>query len=104
MQDGQAFGAKDKRVPSFAIRFGSAEPGSTTSKRTWLSVDGQFSADHAQARSKASIDTSKQRVVYQRIFYPAKGSSSFEYGATVESLVKAATGGRVIVALTVEWK
>jgi len=104
LQDNQALGAKRERVPSFTIRFGSAKPRSSTGMRSTLSVDGEFSTPSTSTSAKAAINASEESVVYVQIHNPAKWSGTIEFGRTVESLIKIANGGRVIVALTLEWK
>ncbi len=102
IQDGQPFGVKDKLLPSFGIHFQEGGPSSTDIRRSGPFIEGHFphitttSGTHAE-----KIDSSRLYVVYAKVFDPGVyGEQSF---GTLEGLMRTSKGGRVVLAITLEW-
>jgi hypothetical protein len=104
LQDGEPFGAKNKRLPAITLQFDDATPSSTITERSTQFLQGEFRHHHSQARADNTLDPSRAEVIYYGFYDPSKGDTSVTLGGTVEALVEASKGGRTVVAIVVEWK
>src|SRR5207247_872885 len=90
------------RVPWSGVHFDKTPPAETTAGRTDVSVDGQFVSIFTSTGPTREIKGGEQRVVFFRYYFPREGEKlSIDATETLESLVKKATGGRIIVAVSV---
>jgi hypothetical protein len=104
LQDGEPFGAKNKRLPTITLTFADAAPSSTAKKRSTQFLEGEFRIRHSESRKDNTLDQARAEVIYYGFYDPAKGDTSVTLGSSVEALVEASKGGRTAVAIVVEWK
>jgi hypothetical protein len=104
LQDGDPFGAKNKRLPAITLSFDAAAPTSSVQKRSHEFVEGEFGAQQSASTNDGALNPARPHLVYYRFYDPAKGDSSVTLSGTVESLTEASKDGRTAVAIVVEWK
>jgi hypothetical protein len=109
LQDGEPFGAKNKRLPAITLQFDDATPSSTATERSTQFLQGEFRRQTHLAWENSTLDPSRAEVIYYGFYDPAKGDpakgdTSVTLRGTVEALVEASKGGRTVVAIVVEWK
>jgi len=104
LQDGEPFGAKNKRLPAITLQFDDATPSSTMTERTTRFLQGEFRHHSRRAMEENTLDPSRAEVIYYGFYNPPAANTSVRLDLTVESLVEASRGGRTVVAIVVEWK
>jgi hypothetical protein len=104
LQDGDPFGAKNKRLPAITLAFDDAAPTSSTNKRSNQFVEGEFRLHHGASRKDGTLARSRPDIIYYHFYNATTDDSSTTLSGTVDSLVEASQGGHTAVAIAVEWK
>ncbi len=104
LQDGEPFGAKNKRMPGISMTFDDVAPTTTARKRSVHLVEGEFRSTMAESRRDNTLDPTRAEMLYHSFHVPVLGDSSVSIERNVDSLIEATKGGRTAVVIVVEWK
>jgi hypothetical protein len=105
LQDGDPFGAKSTRLPSLGIHFRRGGPTLTFTTGVEPAerlVEGNFPSRSSSLVSQlAEVRPGRALVAYALVLKPAAGGEeSFD---DVQALVRTSSGGRVVIAVLIEW-
>lgn len=102
VQDGKAFGAKDKKLPLMGLEIQGAPSQSMTGKRSSLFLTGELQSRISTAMQKESLG--KRVLVYAHLFTPKDDATgSFSLGSNPDELADASKKGRTVLAVELAW-
>ena len=108
MQDGQLFGVKDKRWPLLTVDFPKQQDGISARTTSNIAIEGDLNPSMATSTNSGNLlsfppGQTHKAILYGEVFVPANFVGSLSFGPTIESLVEAASEGRTVVAISLEW-
>lgn len=102
VQNGKAFGAKDKRLPQMGLALQGAPPHSMTGKNSSLFLTGDLQSRISTASQKQTLG--KRNLVYAQLFTPKnKLDSGASLSSEPDQLAAASKDGRTVLAVELSW-
>jgi hypothetical protein len=102
VQDGKAFGAKDKKLPQMGLEIQGAPSQSMTGKKSGLFLNGDLQSRLATASQKQSLG--KRSLIYAQLFVSKdKSDGNFSLTSDPEQLAAASKDGRTVLGVEVDW-
>jgi hypothetical protein len=108
LQDGQLFGVADRRVPLLMDDFPKLPPGSRAQVNSNVSIEGRLMPGAATTTNEGTFMSfppghPHKKILYGAIFVPENFVGSVSLAPNIETLSEAASDGRVVVAISLEW-
>jgi hypothetical protein len=102
IQNGKAFGAKDKILPMMALDIAGSPSNSKHSKNMGILLEGDLQS--RMVSSSYSSPLHEKNLIYSQVFAPrAGGQGSFSLSSDLDSAIAAAKDGRTVLAVTLDW-
>jgi hypothetical protein len=108
MQDGQLFGVKDKRVPLLMVDFPDLRDGTRVASTSIIPIEGDVKGNISTATNAGSLlsfspGQTHKAILYGELFVPANDLAGASLSPDLDVLIKAASSGRAVVAIILEW-
>ena len=102
VQDGKAFGTKDKKLPLMGLDIQGAPSQSMTGKKSSLFLTGELQSRSSHTSQKGSLG--KRNLVYAHLFVPKDNDmGNFSFGSNPDELAESSKNGRTVLAIEVTW-
>lgn len=102
VQDGKAFGVKDKQLPLLGLDLKGEPPRFMTGKKSNLLLNGELQSRMSTAMQKQSLG--KRNLIYAHLFTPKDNpASGFSITSDPEQLAAASKDGRTVLAVELSW-